>query len=73
MALDNSDRLKKFDTLPDDSIVSDQVCHARRLDLSAREQDFIRSMMGWAGTPTEKQLAWLVNIYVRLNDAGAGR
>jgi hypothetical protein len=46
-------------------------CNARRHLLSEREVEFIRSMLGWRGKPTERQQEWLTGIYARLH-RGAG-
>ena len=46
-------------------------CHARRSQLAQREREFVEAMMRWRGEPSDKQLAWLGDIYDAEQDAGA--
>jgi len=45
-------------------------CNAHRYRLNAKERDFVHSMLSWTGVPSEKQLKWLVDLYVRCGGAG---
>jgi hypothetical protein len=42
------------------------VCLEHRYRLGSREAEFVESLADWRGTPTEKQLAWLVAIHARV-------
>jgi len=44
-------------------------CNAHRHKLNAKERDFIRAMLSWHGEPSEKQLKWLVDLFVRVGGA----
>ena len=44
-------------------------CNAHRRKLNAKECDFIRAMLSWRGDPSEKQLKWLVDLFVRVGGA----
>ena len=39
------------------------ACCRHLHSLTAKERAFVRSMAGWRGTPSDKQLAWLNRIY----------
>ena len=41
-------------------------CQGRPECLSTREQDFMNTLEGWRGMPTEKQLSWLTSIHRRV-------
>ena len=46
-------------------------CHARRWQLSAKEREFVESMLQWRGEPTERQREWLTDLYARLSARAA--
>ena len=48
-----------------------EYCAQRTELLRPREQEFIESLGGWRGRPTEKQFAWLCAIYARLRRQAA--
>jgi hypothetical protein len=44
-------------------------CNAHRHKLNSKERDFILSMLTWRGELSEKQLKWLVDLFVRTGGA----
>jgi hypothetical protein len=44
-------------------------CNAHRNKLNAKECELIRAMLSWRGEPSEKQLKWLVDLFVRVGGA----
>jgi hypothetical protein len=42
------------------------ACAAHIHSLNATERSFVRTMLGWVGTPSDKQLAWIDRIYANL-------
>jgi len=46
-------------------------CRSNSDQLSAKERDFVESLMRWRGKPTEKQLIWLTAISERLREDAA--
>jgi hypothetical protein len=42
-----------------------RVCHGGSDELSVKERGFIDSLSHWRGTPTPKQIKWLIDIYQR--------
>jgi len=44
-------------------------CNAHRNKLNAKEHEFIRAMLTWSGAPSEKQMRWLVDLFVRVGGA----
>jgi hypothetical protein len=45
-------------------------CRAHHEQFNAKERDFIQTMQTWSGQPSEKQLKWLVDLFIR---AGGSR
>ena len=43
-----------------------KACMAQAAALSARELQFVRTMVRWRGEPSEKQFEWLESIYARI-------
>jgi hypothetical protein len=50
-----------------------RFCWAHRWGLSARDQDFVRSMLNWRGEPSETQQRWLCSLYSRVFRMTRGR
>src|SRR5262249_51209541 len=46
-------------------------CRSKGDRLSAKERDFVDSLMRWRGKPTERQLIWLTAISERLREKAA--
>jgi hypothetical protein len=44
-------------------------CRAHQEKFNAKEREFIRAMLSWRGEPSEKQLKWLVDLFVRVGGA----
>jgi hypothetical protein len=41
-------------------------CFSRIGRLRPREQQLIQTLLGWRGQPTERQMKWLTDIYLRV-------
>lgn len=44
-------------------------CQAHHQQFNAKELDFIRTMLTWRGEPSEKQIKWLVDLFIRAGGA----
>jgi hypothetical protein len=56
---------------PHDWRIMRNFCAAHFYSLRERERDFIDDLAVWRGRPSEKQLAWLIAIYGRLQREAA--
>jgi hypothetical protein len=46
------------------------VCLAHLDELDERSQAFVRRISPWRGTPSERQLDWLYDLYERVTGGG---
>jgi hypothetical protein len=69
---DHSPRVRSWRADDSDWCRMAQFCHAWRWSLSQREREFVESVRTWRN-PTDKQRDWLLDIYARLHERGAGR
>jgi hypothetical protein len=55
----------------DDSIHTIRAlrCHAHYAQFNNKEYQFILSMLSWRGEPSERQLKWLIDLFVRTGGA----
>jgi hypothetical protein len=53
----------------DDAQKMAAFCRAHYQKLNAKEMGFIRSMLSWRGEPSEKQMRWLIDLYLRCGGA----
>jgi hypothetical protein len=50
-----------------------RYCASNSARMQQRERDFVATLVGWRGGPTDKQLRWLRSIAARLRSNSAAR
>lgn len=63
-------RTKVFNPLPSHATQAAEILEGELIGLSARDRDFLESMVGWRGRPTERQGLWLASLWNRHIRAG---
>jgi len=63
-------RTQVFNPLPSHAAQAAEILEAELIGLSARDRDFLASMIGWRGRPTERQARYLASLWTRHIRAG---